>query len=123
MKRVLIVEDSETCAVTLEIALESLPEIDLHVARSAADAIRLLENSGHPVSVIITDLQMPGLSGLDLLKLLRSQSRFVAVPVIIISGDSDPRLPAQALAAGANAFYTKPYSPAEVRKTVEQFLS
>jgi two-component system chemotaxis response regulator CheY len=119
---VLIVDDNETCAVTLQIALESLPGIDLQIASSGAAALRVISTCQHRVGAVITDLQLPGISGLDLLKHLRSQPKFASTPVLIISGDSDPRLPRMAVASGANGFFTKPYSPSEVRKRVEQLL-
>ncbi len=122
-RMVLIVEDSETCAVTLQIALESLPDVEVHVASSGRAALGLLNRWSHPVGVVITDLQLPGMSGLDLLADLRSRERFSSTPVLIISGDSNPRLPQIAQAAGAAAFFIKPYSPSAVRKTVERLLT
>jgi CheY-like chemotaxis protein len=44
------------------------------------------------------------------------------LPILLISGDSDPMLPERALAQGADAFFPKPYSPSAVRKKLEQLL-
>ena len=120
---VLIVEDSEGCAVTLQIAIESIPGLEPRLVASSAAALALLEQNGARVAAVITDLQLPGMSGLDLLTRLRSELRFARIPVVMISGNSDPALPAQAISLGANAFFTKPYSPSAVRRKLEQLLS
>jgi two-component system chemotaxis response regulator CheY len=119
---VLIVEDTETCAVTLQIALETMPGIELRIASSAKEGWRLLESASLPVAAVITDLHLPGWSGMDLLAKLRSDQRFAGIPVLITSGDSDPKLPRAALSSGAAAVFTKPYSPAQVRKKLEQLI-
>jgi DNA-binding response OmpR family regulator len=120
---VLIVEDSETCAETLQIALESFPGVDVRVASTAAAALRVLQSVSGPVAAVISDLQLPGMSGMDFLTRLRSESRFAQVPVLIISGDTDPLAPKDALSRGASAFFTKPYSPSEIRRKLEQLLA
>ena len=51
------------------------------------------------------------LDGFDLIRQLRAEPRFAHLPILLISGDSDPRLPARALELGADAFFAKPYSP------------
>jgi CheY-like chemotaxis protein len=124
---VLIVEDSEPCAETLEIALESMPGFETRVMRSAIAAMEALRNNGHQVAALVTDLNIhraPGNSpdGFDLIRQLRAEPRFARLPILLISGDSDPRLPARALEQGANAFFAKPYSPSAVRRKLEQLL-
>jgi DNA-binding response OmpR family regulator len=120
---VLIVDDSETCAETLQIALESFPGVDVRVAYTAAAALRVLQSVADPIAAVISDLQLPGMSGMDFLTRLRSESRFAQVPVLIISGDTDPFAPQDALSRGASAFFTKPYSPSEIRRKLEQLLA
>lgn len=121
MKRVLIVEDSQGCAETLQIALESIPDIEIRVLQSSKDALRMLREDSE-VAAVVTDLHMPRHDGFDLIRLLRSDPKYSAVPVLLISGDSDPRLPERARQEGADAFFTKPYSPAAVRRKLEQLL-
>lgn len=123
-RQVLIVEDSETCAETLVIALESIPGLEVRVIHSAASALETLHGGAHEVAAIITDLNLDHSrdNGFDLIRQLRAEPRFAALPVLLISGDTDPRLPERALAQGANAFFPKPYSPLAVRKKLEQLL-
>src|SRR5271165_4935555 len=119
---VLIVEDSETCAETLQIALESLPGLEVRAIGDTRAALEALNDAGCEVAAIITDLHLPQADGLDLIRRLRAEPRFARLPILLISGDSDPRLEDRALAQGANAFFAKPYSPSAVRKKLEQLL-
>jgi CheY-like chemotaxis protein len=127
---VLIVEDSETCAETLQIALEVIPGIEVRSIHDPRAAMALLNERDSEIAAIVTDLnlemngaQNAGLGdGLDLIRQLRAEPRFAQLPILLISGDSDPRLSERALAQGANAFFAKPYSPSAVRKKLEQLL-
>jgi CheY-like chemotaxis protein len=133
---VLIVEDSEPCAETLQIALESLPGLETRVIHSVRAAITALQDNENNIAALVTDLNIhrnsalnaPGSArdsvpdGFDLIRQLRSEPRFARLPILLISGDSDPRLPARAIEHGADAFFSKPYSPSAVRRTLEQLL-
>ena len=124
---VLIVEDSETCAETLQIALELIPGIEVRSIHSCVAAIDFLNAGDHEIAAIVTDLNLPANGGspgdgLDLIRQIRAEPRFAGLPILLISGDSDPRLSERALAQGADAFFPKPYSPAAVRRKLEQLL-
>jgi len=119
---VLIVEDSETCAETLQIALESIDGVEVRISRSPRDVFETLVESGDEIAAVVTDLHMPRNDGFELIRRLRAEPRFRELPILLISGDSDPGLPAQALKQGADAFFAKPYSPAAVRRKLEQLL-
>lgn len=121
-RTIVVVEDSSDCAETLQIALEAIEGIDVRVAASGQAALELLARGGEEVAAVVTDLQMPRMSGLDLLERLKNDPRLRHIPVLIISGDSDPRLPARSLSRGAHAYFSKPYSPMQVRQTLERLL-
>jgi two-component system, chemotaxis family, chemotaxis protein CheY len=121
-KLVLIVEDSETCAETLLIALESIPGLEPRVIHSPRAAIAAVWDTRNEVAAIVTDLNLPQSDGFELIRQVRAEPRFARLPIVLISGDSDPLLPARALAQGADAFFPKPYSPAAVRRKLEQLL-
>jgi len=122
MKTILIVEDSETCAETLQIALESMPGLKTMVLGNLGAAMAALRNEDHNIAALVTDLHMPRQDGFELIRQLRAEVRYARLPVLLISGDSDPQLPQRALAHGADAFFSKPYSPAAVRRKLEQLL-
>lgn len=120
---ILIVDDNLPCAEPLQMALETINGMEVYVAGDAVAAMKLLGTAPHRVAAVITDWRMPSVSGLDLLRTLKSHATLCDVPVLVISGDSDPGLPALALSRGAAAFFIKPYSPLAVRKRLEQVLA
>ena len=119
---VVIVEDAATCATTLEMAFLAIPGIELAVMPSAMDALRLLESENCAVSAVVTDLNMPRMDGFEFIERIRAEPRHRRLPIIVVSGDTDPGTPQRLAAIGANAFFSKPYSPAQVRLKLEQLL-
>ncbi len=119
---VLIVEDAATCATTLELAFLPIPDISVVVLSTAQDALRLLESGDCEVCAVVTDLNMPRMDGFELIERIRAEPRHRRLPIIVVSGDTDPRTPERVSAMGANAYFSKPYSPAQVRLKLEQLL-
>ncbi|MCX6625453.1 MAG: response regulator [Acidobacteria bacterium] len=119
-RTVLVVEDADICSATLEIALDSLAGISVRCFHAAEEAVRWLESED--ACAVITDLDLPGMSGFELIEYVRRQPRYSRLPLVVISGDGDPRTPARVLAMGADAFFAKPYSPAGVRQKLEQLI-
>jgi len=119
---VVIVEDAATCATTLEMAFLAIPGIELAVMPSAMDALRLLASENCAVSAVVTDLNMPRMDGFEFIERIRAEPRHRRLPIIVVSGDTDPGTPQRLAAIGANAFFSKPYSPAQVRLKLEQLL-
>jgi PleD family two-component response regulator len=120
VRTLLIVEDAEDCATTLEIALSALPDVVIRHAHTAESAIQTLERE--PVSALITDVHLPSMDGFELVAAVRRQPRYAHLPILVISGDADPETPCKALDLGANAFFGKPYSPARVRQKIEELI-
>ncbi len=119
---VLIVEDSENSAATLEIAFLGIPGISILLASSAAEALRILED-GQGIGAIVTDLNMPRMDGFELIRRIREDGRRGATPIIVVSADTDPATPERVAEFGVSAFFAKPFSPAEVRHKLEQILN
>ncbi len=121
---VLIVEDLDQSASMLEIALAPIPEIEIVHARSGLEALQLLTSRGAGAfACLVTDLHMPGMDGFELIERVRSNPRRHRLPIIVLSGDTDPATPDRLARLGADAYFPKPYSPAEVREKVEDLLN
>lgn len=120
LRKVLIVEDMDICAATLDIALSKLPELIVQSASTAEEALQII--LGGDISALITDIHLPKMDGFELIRTIRSQPRFTHLPILVISGDSDPSTPARLHKLGADAYFPKPYSPAEVRHKLEQLI-
>ena len=123
-RQVVIVEDAESCATTLEIAFLRIPGVTVTPVSSARQALQILQNSDNgSVAALVTDLNMPRMDGFELIERVRADRRFKTLPVIVVSGDTDPRTPERISRLGVNAYFAKPYSPAQVREKLEHLLN
>jgi len=121
-RSVLIVDDSENAAAMLEIALLGIPGLSVTLASSGAEALSILGRPGPEVRAIVTDLNMPRMDGYELIRRLRDDDRYSATPIVVVSADADPTTPRRVAQMGVSAFFSKPFSPAEVRRKLEQIL-
>jgi two-component system response regulator FixJ len=113
---VYIVDDDEAVRDSMRLLLESSG----FVARDFASADLFLQTDSGDMGCLLLDLHMPGISGLELLRLIRS--RGVKRPVIVISGRRDPALDADVWAAGASALLSKPFDDQQLLDLIEQAL-
>ena len=120
-RTVLVVEDTDICRDALEVALMRVPGVNIQVVATAEEALRQLKTS--EVCALLTDLHLPSMDGFELIEAVRSNPQHSLLPIVVISGDSDPRTPARLADLGANAYFPKPYSPAEVRTILEQLIN
>ena len=117
---ILVVDDAEDCIATLELALETLPDLVIRPALSAEAALADLESG--TFSAVITDVQLPEMSGLELVARIRENPRLRSLPILVVSADANPSTPALALGLGANAYFAKPFSPSAMRKKLEELI-
>ena len=120
MSRLLIVDDADETRSILAIALSTIPGARVEIAESAEDALRRLDTE--PVDVLLTDIRMSGMSGLELLTAIRERGRWPVHGALVISGETAPDLRQRALECGAADFFTKPFSAGEVRRSVLSLL-
>jgi len=121
-RNILVVEDSENSAATMEMALQGIPGLSVLRAPSGLEALRILGQSGPAIQAIITDLNMPNMDGFELIRRVREDRRICGVPIIVVSADTDPGTPDRVAQMKVDAFFPKPYSPAQVRRKLEQLL-
>lgn len=118
---VLVVDDSENSAATLEIALMGIPGLSVTLASSGHEALGILSRQGQ-AHAIVTDLNMPRMDGFELIRRLREDGRYCGTPIVVVTADTDPNTSQRVAGLGVAGFFTKPYSPAEVRRKLEQIL-
>lgn len=118
--RLLIVDDADEARAVLAIALGTIPGVQIESARSAEEA--LARWAVEPFDLLVTDFRMRGMSGIELLSTLRERGLWPSRGALIISGETDPDLPRRALECGAAAFFSKPFSAGEVRRSVLSLL-
>jgi two-component system, chemotaxis family, chemotaxis protein CheY len=109
MSNILIVDDSPTMRRMVAASLRSLPSARFGEAATGLEAIERVALG--PVDLIILDLNMPDMHGLEVLDFLRRHQAYREVPVIVLTTRGDEASRADALAAGANLYLTKPFAP------------
>jgi len=120
MRKVLVVEDSSAMRGLIASIVEQVEDCEVVEVSSGFDALRQLPRE--TFSLIITDINMPDINGLELLSFVRKNPAYVKTPVLIVSTESSERDRAKGLALGANAYLTKPFAPEELRASVLRLL-
>ena len=119
MARVFVVDDEPDMVDLLATILKSDGfEVDTDTDGRSALARLLAE----PADLVLLDLMMPVLDGMELLKLLRLDSKGANVPVLVVSARSGHQDQLGTLQLGANAYICKPFSPRELVRQVRQLL-
>lgn len=118
----LIVEDAETCASMLEIVFSRIQGLKILTTDSADRAWELLESRREDIRALVTDLHMPGMDGFELIDRVRTNQWHAGIPIVVITGSTDPHVSDRLRRRGVNAVFAKPYSPAVVREKLEQLL-
>jgi DNA-binding NtrC family response regulator len=116
--RILIVDDEPATVEVCAHALRSIEAAEIVVQASGRDALARIGDGG--VDLLITDLRMPDLNGLELMKL--AHERDADLPVVILTGFPSVETAVEGLKAGARDYLTKPFHPEELLRTVEQVL-
>ena len=105
MNDALIIDDNRSTADALQQMLMVL-DINARVAYGASPAMSLL--SGFTPGLILLDINMPGVDGLEILAYLRREPRLIPIPVIVITSDDQPETRARVMKGGATAMIIKP---------------
>lgn len=116
----LVVEDSPPMRKMIVFALSRIRELRVVEADDGVDALRRI--AGAKFDIIITDINMPILDGLKLVKRLRADDAYRNVPIIIITTEGAEEDRQRALALGANAYITKPIQAPQVIALVREAL-
>ncbi len=119
---ILIVDDDKNFIYTLEDGLR-LKNVDaeISVAKSAREAMDVLAK-GVP-SIIILDIQLPDMHGVEFLRVIRESARLKTVPVLFISAKyTEPADRSEAMLAGASAFFSKPIDIEELWKEIKYLI-
>ena len=118
MAIVLVVDAEEVVARTVERALQG--EYQVHVAYNGADALKIARRISP--SLIILDIIMPGMDGLETCRELRSDPLLKSVPILFLSGKGRPEERVEGLEAGADDYLAKPFNVRELLLRVKAIL-
>ena len=120
MNNILIVDDSPTMRRMVMASLRGLPDVSFGEASSGLEAVERLALA--PVDLMILDLNMPDMHGLEVLEFLRSHQAYSHVRVIVLTTRGDEASRRDALAAGASLYLTKPFAPQTLAAQAQALL-
>ena len=120
-QRVLVVEDSATMRGFVTAALESAGPYNVTQAESGFHALKVLPRTRF--DLIITDINMPDINGLELVRFIRESEQHKTTPLIIISTDGRDADRDRGMKLGANAYLTKPFAPEQLLAAVRDLLN
>lgn len=116
---ILIVDDSPTIRKMVKATLTPL-RLEFDEAGNGLEAIERLAVSHFDAMVL--DMNMPDMHGLEVIRYTRSYEQYQALPILVLTTRSEPEVRAEALAAGANLYRTKPFEPEALRQDVRTLL-
>ncbi len=123
MKKILIVDDDKNFIDTLKDNFKMKEvDADVRVADTAKKAIEILKKE--IPSIIILDVQLPDMNGMEVLKIIKASKRLKHVPVILISAKyTEPSDRAEAMFKGAATFFSKPVNVDDIWDEIEYLLN
>jgi DNA-binding response OmpR family regulator len=117
--KVLVVEDDVYMQVILNEFLRATYEVE--IMSNGMEALAYLQNGNIP-DLIISDLNTPQLSGLDLIGQVKTSDFFNSIPIIILSGEDSSEKRIKCLDSGADDYVVKPFNPAELEARIRVVL-
>lgn len=120
MTDVLVVDDSKVMRDMIAACLRSDPSLSIAFAASGLEAIEQL--SLKPFALLVLDLNMPDIGGLEVVEFVRSQDRLRELPILIVTTRGDEASKAKVMEAGASRFMTKPFTPDGILGEVHALL-
>ena len=115
---VLIVDDSSVMRKIVERALRQA-DLELDTVYEAGNGVEGLDLlSSKQVHLVLSDINMPSMDGLEFLRQLRSRKLAAGVPVVMITTESSEEHVKQAIQAGARGYLRKPFTPEQVKERV-----
>jgi len=124
-KRIILVDDSKTILATAEMALEDMVAsgaISLKTYLNPAELKEALLNGSEDFDLLISDINMPQLNGLDLAAALKQEEKFKTKPILILTTESSSEMKAKGKAIGVTGWLVKPFSDEKLVKAMKMVL-
>lgn len=118
--KVLIVDDSTAMRAFIVSSLDELANFDFFEAKTGFEALRELPRG--EITLIISDVNMPDINGLELLSFVKKSDNYKNIPVIMISTETKEEDLKRALSMGAEAYLKKPFTAEDLKEQVKKLL-
>ena len=119
-KRVLIVDDFENTRWIVQQILQKEEELELVTAANGKEALQYF--NGDKMDLLITDLNMPEMDGIDLVRKVRSTEKYRFIPIIMLTTERNPEKKQKALDIKVTTWIQKPFEQGQFRKIVRKAL-
>jgi two-component system chemotaxis response regulator CheY len=120
MKHLLVVDDSSATRSLVAAALAEAVDLRVERVSTGLEALKLLSTT--EIDLVLTDIHMPEINGLELIRFIKETERLRHIPVIIISTEAAEQDKERALALGADDYLAKPFTPEQLRRTINKHL-
>ena len=118
--KILIAEDSSTMRSLIVSTISAMGDYHLIEAANGFEALRILPRE--KVDLVITDINMPDINGLELISFIKNNPNYKETPLFIISTEGSEKDRDKGLSLGADAYLVKPFNPVELQDLVRQYL-
>ncbi len=120
MQKILIVEDSPTIRSMIISTLDPMGDFQFIESESGFEALKVLPRE--TFDLIITDINMPDINGLELVSFIKKNEAYKTIPLIIVSTEGSDYDVKKGLDLGADAYIKKPFDPSDLQKNVLKFI-
>lgn len=118
--KILIVDDFSTMRRIIKNLLRDLGYVNTSEADDGNSALPMLQTT--PFDFLITDWNMPGMTGIDLLKAVRADGKLVNLPVLMVTAEAKREQIIEAAQAGVNGYVVKPFTAAALKEKIEKIF-
>jgi len=120
IKTILLVEDSATTRALIRAVIDEMGDFNTVEASSGFEALKLLPTQ--ECDLVITDINMPDINGLELINFLKNNQRYNHIPLIIVTTERSEEDRKRGMALGATAYITKPFKADELQEVIKRAL-
>jgi len=120
VKSILIVEDSATTRSLIRAVIEEIGDFEVVEAPTGFDALKLLP--AQDFDLVLTDINMPDINGLELINFVKGNPRYNHIPLIIVTTERSEEDKKRGMALGATAYVTKPFKAPELQGIIRKIL-
>ncbi len=118
---ILVVDDFSTMRRIVKNLLVEIGFKNIEEADDGKTALPILEKGG--IDFLVTDWNMPGMAGIDLLKAVRANPELSSIPVLMVTAEAKREQIMQAAAAGVNGYVVKPFTADTLREKVDKVFA
>jgi two-component system chemotaxis response regulator CheY len=120
MKRILVADDSTATRSLVSAALIGMENVEVHRVSTGLEALKLI--TGLQIDLVLTDIHMPEINGLELVRMIRSGEKTRQTPIVVMSTESGTDDRQRSVLSGADDFLAKPFTAGELRVVIETHL-